>query len=393
MSRPFGSERLITAALAEPGEWSGSVTDDDRSAALAELREPLDVFCAALEAEANLTDAGRAATERYLARLLRVRLQLVELEATEPTLAAQLIEAPVFVIGAPRTGTTVLHRILAADSAHRAPEGWELLLPAPPPEPDTFATDPRIAIAGEELVFAQSVAEELTTMHTYSARMPKECLSAMAFSGRTEEFISRYSVPSYVEWLQAADLAPAYAMHHLVLRTLQLRMPTRRWVLKSPVHLQGLPELLATYPDARFVITHREPDEVLASVSSLIATLRSAYSGQVDPIAIGRYHADLYARSLDRLVDFCADGTLPADRTTHLQHRSVTADPVAAARSVCEGLAMEPSAEVLAAAAHEADSTRSDALGAHRYDPADYGLARGDTRFDRYRSQFLETAP
>ena len=133
------------------------------------------------------------------------------------------------------------------------------------------------------MLFPQTRSTELRAIHTYSARMPKECLSAMAFSFRSEEFVSRYHVPSYVEWLQRCDMTPAYEMHRLVLQVLQRRMPARRWVLKSPVHLQALPTLVATYPDASFVVTHRDPVAVLSSVSSLVATVRAAFSDRRRP--------------------------------------------------------------------------------------------------------------
>ncbi|NNE72674.1 MAG: sulfotransferase, partial [Acidimicrobiales bacterium] len=270
----------------------------------------LQVFCTALEAEADLTPLGRWATQRYLRRLVAQRHRLDELPATENP-----VREPLFVIGAPRSGTTVTHRLLGADPNHRITEGWELLYPVGDADDEAA----RIERAAAELTFPQSVAQGLGAIHTYSAHMPKECLSAMAFAFRTEEFISRYHVPSYVDWLRAADMAPAYAMHNRVLETLD---PTGKahWVLKSPVHLQALPQLLAAFPDARFVFTHREPTAILASVSSLIATLRSAFSDVVDPIAIGRYHLDLYARSLDALVDHVDGGLLPADRVAHIRH-------------------------------------------------------------------------
>ncbi|MGI9603463.1 MAG: sulfotransferase family protein [Acidimicrobiales bacterium] len=377
--------------------------DGDRARADAEHRagvtldapdviDPLRVFCTALEAEADLTSLGRWATQRYLNRLLDVRLQLDALAEAEPAIAEAPVVAPVFVIGAPRTGTTVMHRLLSVDPAHRVPEGWEFLWPAPPPETQTEADDPRIALAADELGFPQSVAEGLSSIHAYSARMPKECLSAMALSFRTEEFVSRYHVPSYIDWLQQADLAPAYTMHRWVLQVLQHRMPARRWVLKSPVHLQGLPELMATYPDARFVFTHREPAAVLASVSSLIATLRSAFSANVDPMAIGRYHFDLYRRSLDDLVDHVDGGLIPAERAVHIGHRDVVADPLRTLETVYDGLGLEFSAGVRDAAVAETNRRRPDALGAHSYEPDDFGLdpTEIDEGFGRYRHRFLE---
>ena len=180
-------------------------------------------------------------------------------------------------------------------------------------------------------------------------------------------------------------------MHRLVLQVLQRRMPARRWVLKSPVHLQALPTLVATYPDASFVVTHRDPVAVLSSVSSLVATVRAAFSADVDPTEIGRYHTDLYARSLDRLVDRVEDGTLPAERTVHLRHGDVVDDPVAAVSAVYArlGLELDPSARSTIEAA--AGEERDDAVGAHHNDPADFGIDPDAVRprFARYIERFL----
>ena len=105
----------------------------------------------------------------------------------------------------------------------------------------------------------QTVASGMLAIHEYSGRMYKECLSAMSLEFRSEEMVSRTDVPTYQSWYDTADLRPAYRTYRKVLQILQRRMPTRRWVLKSPAHLQGLPALMEVFDDARFVITHRDP--------------------------------------------------------------------------------------------------------------------------------------
>ncbi len=384
---PFNSDTLIEDALErtpDVGQFTdSSITDPSFS-------EPLGVFCDALEATAKLTPLGRWATQRYLRRLTDVRLELEAYESAHPGLHDEAIVEPIFVIGPPRSGTTVLHRHLGALAGHRVARGWEFTRPLPPPDPETYDQDPRIQQTAEELEFPQAVATGLRSIHTYSAQMPKECLSAMAFTARTEEFISRYDVPAYVEWLRACDMTPAYTMHRRILRVLQLHMPSKRWVLKSPVHLQSVPTLVATYPDASFVVTHREPAEILASVSSLVATMRSAFSNEVDPVAIGHYHHALYQRSLNALVDHVDQAVLPAQRTIHVAFKDLVADTPATVAAICEQLGIDP------AASHQASSVvakevREDSAGAHRYQPSDFGLDRADMTesFDPYRTRFL----
>lgn len=380
---PFNAAALIEDAL-ERSQIADEFADDD-------FVEPLGIFCQALEETARLTPLGRWATQRYLRRLLNVRLELEAHEAAHPALADEAIVEPIFVIGPPRSGTTVLHRHLGAVAGHRVSRGWEFTRPLPPPDPETYEHDPRILETADELEFPQAVATGLRSIHTYSAQMPKECLSAMSFATRTEEFISRYNVPSYVDWLRTCDMAPAYAMHRRVLRVLQQRMPPARWVLKSPVHLQAVPTLVATYPDASFVVTHREPAQFLASVSSLVATLRSAFSSSVDVVSIGRYHQSLYQRSLNTLVDHVDRNVLPPDRTVHVSFKDLVADTPATVASICERIGVDPTAGRLSSNI-VAKEVREDAAGAHKYQPSDFGLDNTDISrsFERYRTRFID---
>lgn len=382
--RPLTRDALLGEASARMGgldDWG----DDG-------FVEPLDVALAALEDEAQLTLTGRWLTRRFLLRLLEVRLQLVAYVAADPGVRDEEIAAPVFVTGAPRTGTTILFDLLATDPAHRVPEGWELLRPVPPPspDPDEFGRDPRIALADLELRLPQEVVSGIAAIHEYGGRMPKECLSAMSFEFRTEELISRYHTPSYVGWLQRCDMRPAYEMHKLVLQVLQRRSDRPvQWVLKSPVHLHSLPTLLAVYPDARLAITHRDPLTVLPSVTSLVASLRWAHSDTVDVAAIAPYHAELYGRSLDRLVDL--DPTLPAERVHHSRYADFVADGVGTVRSVYEHLGLPWSSTVEARMREHLAAKPKGHKGEHVYSFDDLGLDRDaeQARFARYCARFL----
>lgn len=299
---------------------SGAALDDAAD-------ESFRLIVAGLRDDARLTAAGAAFTRDWLLRLLRGHEALRSWAADDPGVLDEQIEAPIIVAGAPRTGTTFLHGLLAQAPGLRAPEGWELLTPVPPPTGAETDDDPRIVAADEELTFPQRVSEPMLSIHRYAGRMHKECLSAMSFAFRSEEFISRYHLPGYVDWLAAGDIGPGYTEHRRVLQVLQRRRAGERWVLKSPVHLNNLPAVVATYPDARIVITHRDPAEVLGSVTSLIANLRRAFSDHVDEDAIGRYHLDLYGRTLSSLGGWLDAGVVPADRIVHVAQADLIADP------------------------------------------------------------------
>ena len=383
---PFTVDGLVgrVAALrAEPTAAVTAVLDDA-------TREALAVLLPALEDEARLSVLGRWITHRFLGRLLAQRVALEAYERTDPGVRDERVREPWFVVGPPRSGTTALYAMLAADDRLRAPAGWELLHPVPPPALAGDVTG-RVALADVELRTPQLVTGGMDAIHVYAARAPKECLSAMSFAFRSEEFVARYHVPSYAGWLAAADPAPAYALHRRVLGVLQRGAPTGpRWVLKSPVHLHALPTLLATYPDARIVVTHRDPAAFLASVSSLIVTLREVHSDHVDPVAVGRYHLDLYAGSLDRLVDRIDDGTLDPSRIVWVRHADLVADPAAVLRRIYGRCSVDLPDDLLTALT-AADQGTAEA-GPHRYDGTTFGLDPDEiaARFARSTARIAE---
>jgi hypothetical protein len=382
---PFTVDRIAGEAGSRLGIEPQEVTDRLGPEAM----EGLEVLLPALEREARLTVLGRWITHRYLGRLVEQRLALDAYCARDAGVLDESITAPWFVAGAPRTGTTALHALLAQDPRHRVPEGWELLRPAPPPDPATRDADVRIALADTELRTPQVVVSGLVAIHEYSGRMPKECISAMSLAFRSEEFVARYDIPSYCAWLQTCDMRPAYDVHRRALQVLQRRSPRRRWVLKSPVHLQNLPVLLAVYPDARLSFTHRDPLVVLGSVTSLITSMRAAHSDAVDTPGIARYHADLYGRSLDGLVELTATGVLDPERVTHTTFVDFLDEPLAVVDRLYGHFGWELPDDARAAMAAHAAAHPQGRLGRHAYSFAGLGL---DATVERERfARYVDT--
>jgi hypothetical protein len=390
--QPLDRDGLIAEALARQGRAGegiealcapGPGTGDD-------FVEPLDIALRSLETEANLHTLGRWITRRFVLRLLEVRLQICDWVRADPGVCDEQIERPLFVVGAPRTGTTILHSVLSADRRHRVPLGWEFLRPVPPPTAATHDDDPRIPLADAELRMPQLATSGLDAIHEYGGRMNKECLSAMSFTFRSEEFISRYDTPTYIEWLQRCDMTPAYEMHRLVLQILQRRMPTPKWVLKSPVHLHNLSVLLDVYPDAQLMITHRDPMAILGSVTSLIATLRWAHSDAVDTAVIGRYHADLYHRDLDGLVDLVGSPALPEGCAAHGSFAEFNQDGVAVVARMYDELGIDLPDDVRVAMDAQLAGRPRERHGGHAWSFDWLGLD-GDAervRFARYVEAF-----
>jgi len=392
-ARPFSVTELLDAALARRGSARGDVgafcapgpgTGDD-------FLEPFELLLESLETDAQLTVLGRWITHRFLDRLLDVRLQIAAYVREDPAVREERIVEPIVVVGAPRTGTTALHALLAADHRHRVPLGWELLRPVPPPV--AGEEDGRVALADLELRLPQTVSGGLESIHAYSGRMHKECLSAMSFTFRSEEFVSRYSTTRYIDWLGTCDMTPAYEMHRLVLQILQRRQPTQRWVLKSPVHLHNLDPLLATYPDARLIVTHRDPLAILGSVTSLIARLRAAHSDEVSIPDIARYHADLYLNDLDGLRRR-VDRGLPADvAVAHASFDELRADPIGVVHRIYDGLGLQVPADVRAALIRASEERASESHAVHAWSFESLGLDQQEQRdlFAAYCAKFAVT--
>ena len=342
-----------------------------------------------METEAELSILGRWLTRRHLLRLLRVRLQITSYLQDDPGALDEPIVSPLVVTGAPRTGTTVLHGLLAADPTLRAPLGWELYLPLPPPVPGADERA-RVELAEAELRSFAGADPGLDAIHEYGARNPKECLSAMSFAFRSEEFVVRYHVPSYTSWFASCDLRPAYDYHRLVLQLLQRRSPRPQWVLKSPVHLHALPTLLDVYPDARIAVTHRDPLAVLGSVSSLVAHLRWVHSDVVELPEIGRYHAELYGRSLNALVTPSDPRLLEPGRVHMGGFAELTADPVAAAQACYDSWGQQLSDTARLQMVDYVQTRPRGRHGAHEYSFDELGLdtAAERARFAPYTRRF-----
>src|SRR5512143_2892637 len=250
------------------------------------FREPLGVLLAALEREAALHPLGRVIARSDLTRLLENRLRMTDVLARHPEIAAAPVARPLFVVGLPRTGTSILHELLAQDPANRVPMTWAAMHPYPPPERATYRSDPRIAALDQHLSGVDRLLPEFKKMHPMGAELPQECVALTAHDFASMLFSTTHRVPSYQAWLDRADLRPVYASHRRQLQYLQWRCPAEHWVLKSPGHLWALDALLAEYPDACVVQTHRDPLRVIASLASLVATLRSMASNDIDQAAI-----------------------------------------------------------------------------------------------------------
>jgi hypothetical protein len=350
-------------------------------------RPHFDVLVASLQTEAHLTVAGRIVARTELLRALRQRLLLADLWANDPTILDEPIDAPVFVVGTGRSGTSILHGLLALDPANRTPLTWELLHPG-----EALGTDAdTVRRLGHDVhAFWADLQPAYETMHHNAGDEPNECIFLTMLEFLSDQWGGTYEVPSYSSYLVGVDHLDAYRYHRCVLQTLQRRASADRWVLKAPSHLSQLRTLFAVYPDARVVQIHRDPLKTVPSTISLMGTIRSMRAEVVDVDALTPLVSMGYALMLDDTLDARASGELPDGQFVDVRYAELMADPVRAITAVYEGLGAPMPATLVAAVTDHLAGRPQGARGEHRYALADTGLvaAAERARFARYQARY-----
>jgi hypothetical protein len=386
-----------------------TMLDADRLAAAAVEATALDDFgeptwqpglerlVEALRTEAHLHELGEQIASGELVEYLSTRLGIVDWRKAHPDVAEADVTPPIVIVGQARTGTTILHDLLAQDPANRVPLTWEVDRPLPPPDTATYDTDPRIAASQELLDGVELVIPGFQAMHPMGARLPQECVRMTGGDFRSMIFPTQYRVPSYAQWLlDEADMAPAYRWHRIYLQHLQSRHPAPRWVLKSPGHLWCLGALLAEYPNALLVQTHRDPLRIIASLGSLLNALRGLGSDDVSiPDAASEFGAYV-VDGLDRSVVARSDGTVPAGRVVDVHFRAFMADPFATIHEIYDQLGLELGADTERRMREFLAENTTEKHGGHHYSWADTQLDEHEWRelTRTYREYFdVESEP
>lgn len=379
---PLDESSLLEQAVAQTG-----LTDFGGEA----FREPLRILLASLEEEAHLNLIGRIIVRDEILNFLENRLRIAATLERSPEIAAGEVRRPIFIAGVGRSGTTILHELLAQDPANRVPLGWELRHPCPPPEAATYREDPRIEAADRELTFSWDlIAPEIKKMHQVGGRLPQECVLLLAHEFRSGYFTAAYQLPSYAAWLAQADMLPAYRYHRRTLQLLQWRCPGERWVLKTPAHLGHLETLFAVYPDARVIQTHRDPLTAAASLFSLLATLLSTRSDHVDLRQVSQYAEGAVAHLLGSAMEFRARGTVGDEQFFDVLYEDFRRDPLGTVSRIYERFGLDLSAEARSRMHAYLDAKPHGAYGAHEYSFAATGLdaAALRRRFSAYQERY-----
>ena len=349
-----------------------------------------------LDADARLNLFGRYFARRQLLELLGHRLQLVEYRKRHPEVAEQVIERPLFILGLPRTGTTLLYGLIAEDPAIRAPLSWEVDDPCPPAETATYHTDPRIERCQRRFEQVGRLAPRFQAIHPVGALMPQECIVLTASEFMSLRFEMCFRVDRYQEWLLHQDMSGAYEYHRRFLQHMQSRHKGRHWILKSPGHLGPIDKLFETYPDAMVVQTHRDPLRVIPSVANLELTMRQIASDEVDPLQMGREQLHAWATLLDQGIDARSRHPERESRILDLSMQEIVHDPIACVARIYSHFDLELTDDARARMQRFVEAHPRDEFGTHRYSLEAFGLSSTEVneRFKGYRERFgIESEP
>ena len=348
------------------------------------FREPLQRLCSALDDEAELHLPGRLRARAEMQVILQNRLRLIDLWNQEPGIAGEAVRAPIVVTGLGRSGTTLLHELLACDPANRPALLWELIHTVPGAAAASGQGDGGVdwvATTHDEITLMDEMVPAFTSMHENGGGLPTECIFAFAHQFSSDVFTGIYNVPSYTIWKSGVDQAPVYEWHRRMLQTLQWARPTERWVVKAPSHLSHLDLLFSTYPDVRVVMTHRDPLRVVGSLADTMATLHWMHSDRVahhDLVEFLCMGVELQMNGVTRQRDA---GHLPSGQISDVLYRDLVKDPIGTVVGLYEHWGLDLSEEARAnleayvAARHEHRS-----VGEHRYRFEDTGLELAEHR-------------
>ncbi len=367
--------QLVPDALIAEAQEAEGLSDLGPPAA---YREGLERICAAIDAIPDFPTVGLGMARRQLVGALKQRLAYYDWRTAEPRRFQTPLVAPLIVVGLPRTGTTLLHRLLSAAPGARPLPLWEVARTFPRRgQPDRRRSAGKVGAA-----LIRATVPTLAQKHSIESEQPEECMHVQVASFFSWAWFSDYPIPSYTRWMQRADAGPAYDYWADFLRFVQHDDPNARLTLKSPSHTGHLADLLARFPDARIVWTHRNPTEVVPSFASLIASTRTLTTSPStsDPHALGREMSDYLSWSVERGLTQRRD--IPTGQLIDVPYTRLVADPLGVVAEIHRHFGLPWTPQVSGAVREEVQRASARHGGGHRYTLADFGLSERSIRND-----------
>lgn len=367
--RNYVGDELIESARKETG--LDRFDDED-------FREGLDIFMSDYNAQARSEECNEA-NAAYVVKSLSDRLKIEDAIRQRPEVLDLPVERPVFVFGVPRTGTTLMSNLLAADPNRRSALTWEIEHPVPPPTTATLKTDPRCLAMLEREREMQAAMPEMFKFYRNSAVYPNECLFWTMHTFKALIWESRGKLPNYRDWIfsRDTDIEPAYRYHKKFLQLHQSEAPGI-WNLKLPSHSLFLDTLLKVYPDARLVWTHRDPLTATGSFCSLQRLSHNVSTGQADLQWLGENYGWQCPEHARRIM--ATREQIGHDRIIDVHYADLMRDPIPTLRKLYAALGDEFTPEAEASIQAWIDANPQGKFGRHEYKLAEFGLTPEQVR-------------
>jgi hypothetical protein len=336
-----------------------------------EFEEPLARLLRSVHDESRLTEVGQGALYGGIVSRLVTRLQIEACYAESPEIDDEQLDDVVFVVGLPRTGSTVLSQLLALNPETRYLRRWEAADPCPPPDA-SHRDDPRIEQTAARIEhFGRIVPKQLEVLPRSGPNDVEEDSLLLECAFVSPAWEAAFRCPSFMEWLVAdeGNCREGFQYHRRIVKLLQWKWPARRWLLGAPTHTLAMSALDEAYPTARYIWTHRAPAAVIPSVCSLVTMVREAFVTNPEPKELGPVLCRNWEQGTIRAMQFRE--RVGDHRFVDIAHQEQLRDPAGTVRDIHEWLGWPTSPSL------EADVARwreEKPKGVHRPDPADYGI-------------------
>lgn len=361
----------------------------DRTLPISETYLPgLEIFLRDLDRSTTLLPGVRQSIEQFATATLSARFDIDDWFADHPEIGAKPVTRPLFIVGMPRAGTTLLLNMLRFDPQRRVLWHWEGNRELPPAKAAHMHDDPRIAARVRSVNAMLDSGALPRNHHVELGDEPTECIWPLAQDFKGYPWLVQTIAPDYFEWLMHdADMTSAYAYQRRYMQVLQSEAPGA-WTLKLPSHARAVEEIISNFPDARFVFTHRDPIKPVASSCSLCDQILGLQNSDIDRNALGYQTARLNALGAERMSK--ARDAHPEVPFMDIHYRAFTRDPMATVRALYSFEGLELTGEVERAMQAALDRHNADRIvaGEHRYRLEDYGLTI--PQLDRMFGDYVE---
>ncbi|GAB3103864.1 sulfotransferase [Aestuariicella hydrocarbonica] len=359
------------------------------------FREACQRLLWSLNTEANLNDIGRDSQYQRILTILKTRLRFAHYLKQYPQILDEVIEPPLVIVGLPRTGTTLLQRMLATDPRFYSAMYWETLYPVPLEDIDfSQPEDPRIDAARAQVQMMLDTVPELAAIHPLEAEAADEEITLLEQSFFSTNPEAMANVPGFGAWLEQQDQSPGYRYLKQLLQFLQWQKKqrghsARRWVLKSPHHIHCIDSLFAEFPDAQVIQTHRDPLQTIPSLASFIHHLWQLGSDQADPLAVGEQWHRKMAAGLHKTLEFRQ--RQHGDRFLDVRFIDTVERPLAVIEAIYQFADMPLTAETRTNIENWRARNHRDQRAPHHYSLAQFGLSEPqmDRDYRAYRDTYI----